>query len=51
MKHRARIVLAVVVALFLLAIPVASAGTGSVNVPAKRYGICLSANPNLTVCY
>ena len=51
MKHRARIVLAIVVALFLLAIPIASAGTGDVNLPVKRYGICISTSPNFTVCY
>jgi hypothetical protein len=51
MKHRARVVLAIVVALFLLAIPMASAGTGDVKVPVKRYGICLSVSPQLTVCY
>jgi glycerol uptake facilitator-like aquaporin len=52
MKHRARIVAALVVGLLLLAIPLASASPSSTNIqPAKKYGICLSVNPNLTVCY
>jgi hypothetical protein len=52
MKHRARIVVTLVVGLLLLAIPIASASpSSSTVVPAKRYGICASLNPNLTVCY
>jgi hypothetical protein len=53
MKHRIRIVAALVVALLLLAIPMASA-TGP-NPPHKvnvgRYGLCASVSPKLTICY
>jgi glycerol uptake facilitator-like aquaporin len=52
MKHRARIVAALVVGLLLLAIPMASASSSGTNVqPAKKYGICLSLSPELTICY
>ena len=50
MKHRVRIVAALVVGLLLLAVPMASAQS-SAPIAAKKYGICLSLNPNLTVCY
>jgi hypothetical protein len=50
MKHRVRIVAALVVALLLLAIPMASAQGTKID-PVKKYGVCLSLNPDLTVCY
>ena len=52
MKTRVRIIAALVVGLLLLAIPMASASSSGTNIqPAKKYGICLSLNPNLTICY
>ena len=50
MKNRVRIIAALVVGLLLLAIPMASASTTTIQ-PAKRYGVCASLNPSLTVCY
>jgi hypothetical protein len=52
MKHRARIVAALVVGLLLLAIPMAAARPSAADIqPAKKYGVCASLNPNLTICY
>ena len=51
MKHRVRLVAALVAGLLLLAVPMASAQSTSTPVTAKKYGICLSLNPDLTLCY
>jgi hypothetical protein len=51
MKHRVRIVAALVAGLLLLAVPMAAAQSPSAPTTAKKYGICLSLNPDLTICY
>ena len=51
MKHRVRIVAALVVGLLLLAVPMASAKSSNEPLTPKKYGICLSLNPDLTICY
>ncbi|MEY2436942.1 MAG: hypothetical protein QOF97_1778 [Acidimicrobiaceae bacterium] len=51
MKHPVRIVAAVVVALLLLDIPMASAKSSGIDTNTRRYGLCLSTGPELTICY